>query len=132
MRSRNGGRRRLGRNLRRDLWMLLSLLERQQRSCDGNGKDHVWLELNQFFGKGGQSILVATRRPINNIKVLIFYVTEFSLIRIGEDQPGTRCTAGLQPTSCRLGVISRHSSSPSGCPLCPGEFNWSAQHLLIL
>jgi len=78
MRSRNGGRRRLGRNLRRDLWMLLSLLERQQRSCDGNGKDHVWLELNQFFGKGGQSILVATTRPINNIKVLIFYVTEFS------------------------------------------------------
>jgi hypothetical protein len=50
--------------------MLLSLLERQQRSCDG--KDHVWLELNQFFGKRGQSILVATRRPINNIKVLIF------------------------------------------------------------
>ena len=36
MRSRNGGRRRLGRNLRRDLWMLLSLLERQQRSCDGS------------------------------------------------------------------------------------------------
>jgi hypothetical protein len=49
--------------------MLLSLLEQQQRRCDGNGKDHVWLELNQFFGKGGQSILVATRRPINNIKV---------------------------------------------------------------
>jgi hypothetical protein len=33
--------------------------------------------LNQFFGKSGQSILVATRRPMNNIKVLIFDVTEF-------------------------------------------------------
>jgi hypothetical protein len=49
--------------------VLLSLLEQQQRWCDGNGKDYVWLELNQFFGNGGQSILVATRRPINNIKV---------------------------------------------------------------
>ena len=42
----------LAATVRRDLWMLLSLLERQQRSCDGNGKDHVWLELRCSFKQG--------------------------------------------------------------------------------
>ena len=89
--------------------MLLSLLEWQQHGCDGNGKDHVWLELNQLFGKNGPSILVATRSPINNIKVLIFFVTEFSPIHIGEDQSGALCTAGLRPTSCRRWVKLRRA-----------------------
>jgi len=57
------------------LWMLASL---PNDSCDRTGKYNVWLELNQFLGKRGQSILIATGRTIYNIKVFTFYITEFS------------------------------------------------------
>jgi hypothetical protein len=53
MRSRNGGRRRLGRNRPWRFIYVAFLAERQHRSCDRNGKNHVWLELNQFFDKSG-------------------------------------------------------------------------------
>src|SRR5262249_20826787 len=66
---------------------------------------HIWIELNQFCCKSGQTLRMEIRRPINHFKIATFRVTKLSharqkLIEISLDE-GSAFRSEPQPSDYR-------------------------------